>query len=207
MRPLYFIGWLISWTAARVIFRMKVHNKENFPGEGAFILASNHISLADPQFVGSTVNREIHFLAKKELFRNRYFAKLLKRLNTHPVNRTGFDKEVLEMAVEILLSGEPIVMFPEGTRGKKGKLLPARPGIGKIARAARVPVVPIYVTGTNKLLACFLGTKKLNLFVGPPVTTEQVANYADDKNGYRELAGEIMNRIKDLKEQFDGRVN
>ena len=98
-------------------------------------------------------------------------------------------------------------MFPEGTRGKNGEFLPARPGIGKIARTAKIPVVPVYVEGTDKLLACFIGKKKLNIVIGPPVTSDKIVSFVDDKNGYRELADEIMNRIKDLKEQFDRRVN
>ncbi len=207
MKPLYLIGWIISWTAARLIFRMKVHHKENIPGNGAFILASNHISLADPQIVGSAVNKGIHFLAKKELFRNRFFGNILRRVNAHPLNRAGFDKKALETAVEILQSGESMVIFPEGTRGRKDELLPVRPGIGKIARTAKVPIVPVYVTGSDNLLACFIGKKRLNLFVGPPMTIDKIKSYDDDKNGYRELAEEIMNRIKDLKAQFDRRVN
>ncbi len=184
-----------------------MYDKENIPKEGAFILASNHISLADPQFVGSAVSREIHFLAKKELFRNRFFAKLLTRLNTHPVNRTGFDKKVLETAVDVLQAGEPIVIFPEGTRGRNGELLPARPGIGMIARTAGVPVVPVYVRGTDKLKSCFFGKEKLILCVGRSIAEDEIINYDNDKNGYRELAGDILNRIKELKEEFDRRVN
>lgn len=204
MKPLYLIGWILSWTAARLIFRMKVHHKENIPKNDAFILASNHISFADPQFVGSVVKREIHFLAKKELFNNKIFANILRRVNTHPVNRTGFDKKLLETAVEVLQSGEPIIMFPEGTRGRNGKLLPARPGIGKIARMANVPVVPAYVSGTDKLSACFFGREKLVVVVGSPMNPEKIESYDDDKEGYRELANEIMNRIKDLKEEYNG---
>ncbi|MCP4706789.1 MAG: 1-acyl-sn-glycerol-3-phosphate acyltransferase [candidate division Zixibacteria bacterium] len=207
MRLLYLIGWIISWVAARLIFRMKVHYKDNIPGKGAFILASNHISMADPQFVGSVVTREIHFLAKKELFNNRFFASILTKLNTHPVNRTGFDKKVMETAAGILRAGEPILMFPEGTRGKNGKLKSARPGIGKIARTAKIPVVPAYVSGTDKLLACFFGKEKLNLYIGSSITIENIESYTDDKNGYRELANETMKRIKDLKTESDRRVN
>ena len=207
MKPLYLIGWIISWIASRLIFRMKVHHKENIPKEGAFILASNHISLADPQFVGSTVKREIHFLAKKELFKNKIFGSILRMVNTHPVNRTGFDKQVIETAVEVLHAGEPIIMFPEGTRGRKGKFLPARPGIGKIAKAAEAQVVPAYVSGTDKLSACFWGKEKLNLFIGTPLTVDEIKDFSDDKDGYRNLADEIMNRIKELKANYIGRVN
>jgi len=147
--------------------------------------------------VGSAVNKEIHFLAKRELFRNRFFGNILRRVNAHPLNRAGFDKKALETAVGILQSGEPMVIFPEGVR----------PGVGKIARTAKVPVVPLYINGSDKLLACLFGRKKLNLFVGPPMTADKIMSYDDDKDGYRELAEEIMNRIKDLKAEFDRRVN
>jgi 1-acyl-sn-glycerol-3-phosphate acyltransferase len=207
MKPLYLFGWTISWIAARLIFRMKIYQKENLPHTGAYILASNHISLADPQFVGSAVSREMHFLAKKELFKNRFFGNILRRVNAHPLNRAGFDKKALETAVRVLQSGEPMIIFPEGTRGRDGNFLPVRPGIGKIARTAKVPVVPAYVTGTDKLSACFSGRKKPGLIIGHPITVEEIGDYNDDKQGFRELAEEIMDRIKNLKDKLDRRVN
>ncbi len=71
---------------------------------------------------------------------------------------------------------------------------------------AKVPVVPVYVSGTDKLAACFIGKEKLNVVIGQPVTTDKITSFDDDKDGYRGLADEIMNRIKDLKAEFDGRL-
>ncbi len=207
MKPLYLIGWCLSWTMARLIFRMKVHNREFIPRKGAFILASNHISLADPQIVGSSVNRAMHFMAKRELFSNRFFGGILRRVNAHPLNRAGFDRKALETAITVLNSGEALIIFPEGTRARGVDFLPAHPGIGKIARSALVPVVPALVSGSNDLLSCFLGKKKLNVIFGRAIAADSIAEYPDDKTGYRKLADDIMDKIKDLKSELDRRVN
>ena len=207
MKPLYFIGWLLSWTTARIVFRMKVHHRENIPDKGPFIIASNHKSLADPQIVGSQIHTDVHFMAKKELFRNPIFGRILKRVNAHPINRAGFDRKAIETAMNILQSGESIVIFPEGTRAKKVDFLPVRPGIGKIARTALAPVLPVFVSGSNKLSACFWGKERLNIFFGKIMTSEQITEYEDNKDGYRKLAENIMDRIKDLKIESDRRVN
>jgi len=207
MKPLYLIGWLLSWTIARLIFRAKVFNRKFLPVRGPFILASNHKSVADPQLVGSSVNRALHFMAKKELFENKFFGMILRRVNAHPLNRAGFDRTALETAIKVLKSGQPLIIFPEGTRARNTDFLPVRPGIGKIARSAMVPVVPAYVSGSDDLKKCFWGKKRLNVIFGPEISTDKISEFGDDKDGYRQLSKEIMNRIKDLKSELEGRVN
>ncbi|UCD17981.1 MAG: 1-acyl-sn-glycerol-3-phosphate acyltransferase, partial [Candidatus Zixiibacteriota bacterium] len=93
-------------------------HKENIPKDGPFILASNHISLTDPPILGASVSRPVHFMAKKELFKNRAFGALLRRLNAYPVNRRGFDKAAIRTAISLLRSAQGMVIFPEGTRAR-----------------------------------------------------------------------------------------
>jgi len=202
MKPLYAIGWSLAVLITRLVFRMKIVNETNIPRSGPFILASNHISLADPPFLGSAVHRPVHFIAKRELFKNRLFGTILRRVNAIPVNRRGFDKKAIESSMAALGSDGGIVVFPEGTRSHTDDFLKPHPGVGMLARNATVPVVPAYIHGTNKLRACFWGKERMAVVFGAPIDSVRVAEFSKDKDGYRALAGAVMERIKDLKADF-----
>ena len=202
MKPLYSIGWSLSWILSHLLLRIEVIDREYVPKKGSFLLACNHKSVTDPPILGSTVGREMHFMAKKELFKNRFFGGLISRVNAHPVNRHGFDKSAIDSALKILANDEAMVMFPEGTRALKGAFLKPHPGIGLVARTAVVPVVPAYIHGTDNLSGCFWGREKLGVIFGEPIDSGEIAAYSKDKEGYRRLAADIMNRIKDLQNEF-----
>jgi 1-acyl-sn-glycerol-3-phosphate acyltransferase len=187
---------------ARLIFRIRIFNKENVPSSGALILASNHISYLDPPLAGSFVGREIHFMAKKELFRNRLFGKLISYHNAHPINRKGFDKAAIDLADKLLRSQQGLIIFPEGTRAKGGEFLPPRPGIGLIALSTMTPVLPLYIHGANNLANCFWGKDRLGIIFGRPIGGDEMAGYSRDKEGYRRFAEYIMERIRGLKDEF-----
>ncbi|MCX6826401.1 MAG: lysophospholipid acyltransferase family protein [candidate division Zixibacteria bacterium] len=184
------------------LFRFRILQLEHVPAIGPFIVACNHISYFDPPLVGAAIPREINFMAKKELFKNKLFGKLLGRVNAHPINRGGFDKAALNTAIRILKTGQAILIFPEGTRAKYGDFLPPRPGIGLIAIKTIVPVIPAYINGTNQLRACLLGRERMGVIFGKPFSQEEIAGYQDNKGDYQKLAGEIMERIRSLKEKF-----
>jgi 1-acyl-sn-glycerol-3-phosphate acyltransferase len=193
---------VIIQTLTRILFRIKIVGHQHIPKTGGFILASNHISYYDPPLMGSFAWREMHFMAKKELFRNRIFGALISHLNAHPINRNGFDKSAIDTVVALLKKGKNVVIFPEGTRAKGVDFLPARPGIAMIAQASGVPVVPAFISGSNHLKACFFGKMRMSIIFGPPMTADEIAAFSKDKEGYRRLADEILNRIRILKEDY-----
>ncbi len=202
MKPLYAIGWSLSALITRIVFRMKIVNKNKIPRSGPFILASNHISLVDPPFLGSAVKRPMYFIAKRELFTGRLFGTILRRVNAIPVNRRGFDKKAIESAMTGLTSDEGMVIFPEGTRSRTDDFLKPHPGVGLLARNADVPIVPAYIHGTNRLRACFWGKEKMAVVFGDPIDAGHVAAFPKDKDGYRALADTVMERIRALKNDF-----
>jgi 1-acyl-sn-glycerol-3-phosphate acyltransferase len=202
MRFSYHAAAILITSVFRFFFGAKARYKQNVPPGGPFILASNHISYYDPPLIGSFAGREMHFMAKRELFRNPFLGKLISHFNAHPINRTGFDKTAIDTAIAILKSGEGILIFPEGTRAKNGDFLPPRPGIGLIGISSLVPIIPTYIVGSNRLWRCFLRREKLEIIFGRPLTVEELSRYSKDKEGYQRLAGEIMERIKGLKDEF-----
>jgi 1-acyl-sn-glycerol-3-phosphate acyltransferase len=202
MKPLYRLCWLLIRAFMATYCRLKIVGIENVPETGGFILASNHISAVDPPFLGSSVKRQLHYMAKKELFSNFILGPLIKRVNAIPVDRGIFDRNALERSKEILNNGGGLIMFPEGTRSKTGQLGKGKPGIGLLARTAMVPIVPAYIHNSkvfHKIL--FLG-RRLTIGFGEPISAEWVAGIDDSKDGYRAIAAEVMERIKLLRAQI-----
>lgn len=187
---------------SRLVFRFKILGNENIPKKGPFILACNHISYIDPPFAGCNIRRLVHFMAKKELFKNWFLGRIITITKTHPISRGIFDRGALETAIQVLKSGDGLVIFPEGTRARKGDFLPARPGIGMVAIQAGVMVVPTYIHGTNRLSDSFWGRFKPGIIYGQPIGIDEITAMKQDKESYRRLADNIMSRIKLLKTEL-----
>ncbi len=133
----------------RVWFRLGRHGREHIPAEGPVLLAANHRSFLDPFVLGAMTKRPIYYVAKKELFEKRWQAWLLNALGAFPVDRGASDPEMLETARAILARGDAVLMFPEGTRVRRGPLGTPKRGLARLALETRVPVVPLAVVGSD----------------------------------------------------------
>jgi 1-acyl-sn-glycerol-3-phosphate acyltransferase len=153
--PLYLLAGSISWPVVKVGFRLRSRGIENLP-DGGFVLAANHTSNFDPWPLGIPLfpHRQLRFMAKSELF-NPILKPILVGGGAFPVRRGQADLEAIGRAVELVRDGEVVVMFPEGTRRKKGlrKKHEARAhtGSARIALTAGVPLVPAAIKGTDRL--------------------------------------------------------
>ena len=152
---LYLLAGSISWPVVKVGFRLRARGIENLP-DGGFVLAANHTSNFDPWPLGIPLfpHRQLRFMAKSELF-NPILKPILVGGGAFPVRRGQADLEAIGRAVELVRDGEVVVMFPEGTRRKKGlrKKHEARAhtGAARIALTAGVPLVPAAIKGTDRL--------------------------------------------------------
>jgi len=194
--------WLVR-TFFKVFFGLKIYGEENLKFRENFIFASNHLSYADPPIVGSTLNREVTFLAKKELFENPIFAWLIRKYHAIPVDREEVDKTTMKLILQKLKSGESILMFPEGTRSRDGKLGQFKGGLGFIALNTRRTIIPIYISGSNKLKECFLRKEKLIVRMGPPIRIplEYVTN--NKKQDYILISKMVENELRMLKDETE----
>lgn len=154
--PAYLLIALVSYLPVRLLYRLRARGRENVPRRGGAVLASNHVSNFDPWPLGLPLfpRRYLRFMAKSEL----YWWPLtwvLKGGGAFPVRRGERDLEAIETAVRLCREGELVVMFPEGTRRRKGlrKKWEARPhtGAARIAIEAGVPLIPAAVKGTDRL--------------------------------------------------------
>src|SRR6185312_6395485 len=207
MNFVYFLGWCFFRTIYATYFRWRVFNAERVPLQGPVILASNHASFLDPPLAGSGVNRAINYLARDTLFRYPGIGALLRSWNAVPVDREGGGAAGLKAILDRLLAGGAIILFPEGTRTRDGKLQPARSGIGLTVIKSDAAVVPVRVFGTFE--AYSRHTKiplphRVEVKYGRPMYFKKLRAEAKTctkprlKEIYQEVANEIMAEIAKL---------
>ncbi len=201
IKILYYAGWSLTRIISTLIFRIKTYGQEHFPETGGCIVATNHISYFDPLMVGSWAPRQMYFLAKRELFKNKIFGNVIHRTNALPISRGTVDREALRQSMEVIKDGFPLLVFPEGTRSKTGEFLEPKLGIGMMARRAECPIVPGYIQGSNRLKDCFWGRIRMMIVYGEPIPAEWVRAQPADKDGYMAIGREVMRRITALREE------
>jgi 1-acyl-sn-glycerol-3-phosphate acyltransferase len=145
------VGWLV-----RLLFgRSRVEGLENVPRDGAFLPASPPLSLADPPTTGWAAGyrtrRVIHFMAKEEMRRWPILGWLATQSAVFFVRRGEADRAAHRAALELLASGRPIALFPEGTRSRNGVLSSAQSGVALLAMRSGAPVVPVGISGTERI--------------------------------------------------------
>jgi 1-acyl-sn-glycerol-3-phosphate acyltransferase len=196
VRPHYRIGWALARWFVRLLWGFRTEGAARVPATGPVLLASNHISGWDPLLVGLGCRRESHFLAKEELFRNPFLGGLIRAYNAIPVRRGASDRTALRRAVEVLRSGGVMLMFPEGTRSRDGRLREGRPGAAWVATTAGAPVVPVWITGSRDLGGAFRRRTRLLVRYGRPLPPPPDGDYrglSDDvMRSIGELAGEVI---------------
>jgi cytidylate kinase len=187
----------------RLFFGLKICGAENLRYREHFIFASNHISYADPPIVGSCLNREVSFVAKKELFRNRFFGWLIRSYNAIPIDREESDRKTLKLIINKLKRRESVLMFPEGTRSKTGEIERLKGGIGFLSLHTRTTIVPVFIKGSNELKDCLLRRKSLEVRIGYPIRLLQGYQPADKKLDYRLLNQMVYESLRMLKDESE----
>ena len=175
----YMLVALLSWPLLHGLFRLRARGREHIPDSG-FVLAANHNSNFDPWPLGLPLwpRRYLRFMAKSELFWTP-FKQFATAAGAFPVRRGQADTEALETATQLCREGHIVVMFPEGTRRKKGlrkrREARAHTGAARIALEAGVPLVPAGIVGTDRLGR--LG--QLRVAYGPAIPLDDLAGRDD----------------------------
>lgn len=181
----------------------EVRGREHVPRTGGLIVAPNHTSFWDPPLVGAAAKRELHFLAKEELFRTPVLGPLIRAFNAIPIRRGMADLRGLKRAIEVLEGGGALLVFPEGSRMRGGQLHPARPGIGLLAVSGDAWIVPAFVSGTNRPRRWLIRREKVRIWFGPARHWRDYAGEADTEPGralYQRIGNEVMRDIGALRE-------
>ena len=180
---------------ASLVFGFSVKYADRVPRTGGIIIACNHISDFDPPVLGFAIPRTVAYMAKKELFSSRFGDFFLRKLNAFPVDRSGLDTMAVRTAISLLKRGEAVVIFPEGTRSRDGRMLSVKAGISLIAMASGVPVVPAFIWGTDHPAEC-IGRRRAEFSVcfGRIMENSELKK-VKEKDGNRAVARRIAGAI------------
>lgn len=201
----------------RLLFAATIIGRRNMPESGGVILASNHLSFFDSVILSLLARRPVSFLAKAEYFTGKGFKGWLSRIffesiDAIPVYRDSASaaQDALDAGLERLVDGEAFAMYPEGTRSLDGRLYRGKTGVAWLALTANVPVVPVALTGTDKIQP--VGSRgirlaKLRVEFGQPM---DLSSYGAASSGKarREATDAIMDAIGAMSgQEFAGIYN
>lgn len=198
----------------RSYFNLEVSNRENLLLNGPYIIAANHASHLDTgavlaavgEALGASEAKRVHVLGARDYFFNTpakrwFFATFL---NVVPIEREEASLAGLRMVKNILSSGEPILIFPEGTRSRSGELQSFKPGLGLLALELNVPIVPAYIEGTFESLPAGKALPRrhrIRVAFGRPVTMDRYRPNGSDTTSdevYRKIAADIRDVILEM---------
>jgi 1-acyl-sn-glycerol-3-phosphate acyltransferase len=195
-----FVRWLVrTLYFGLVTGGMRSVGEENVPRTGAVIVAPNHVSNLDPPITACGTKRQIAFMAKEQLFKG-IFGKLIASLGAFPVRRGEGDTESIRKAIALLEEGRALLVFPEGTRGDGGTMLPINRGVGMLAKRTGAQVVPVGIAGTHMVMPRGKKGRRhpITITYGRPFTYKEIAEGHSDKEARDLFAQELENRIRAL---------
>ena len=190
-------------SVCKVLFRVRVAGKENVPRSGAYIVAPSHRSILDVPFSAFVTTRTIRYLAKEELFSTSFGSKFFTALGAVRVERGTADRAALRALEAELARGEPVAVFPEGTRESGPRIAPLFDGAAYLAVKLGVPIVPVGVGGSEGILPkgkLFPRPRRVAVVVGKPIfppAMEGRARRATATKLTAELAAELQRVFTD----------
>ncbi|MGH7233596.1 MAG: lysophospholipid acyltransferase family protein [Nitrospiraceae bacterium] len=199
---IYWCLWLLFYVLGRLFFRYRAIGRENIPQQGGLLVAANHASFLDIPLLGCGIPRRAAFLGRQDLFPVPGLKGILQWLGWIPIRHDRLDRTGFGKAIELIKSGKVVVIYPEGTRTRDGKLHPGKPGIGTIVAQTGCPVVPAYIRGTYEALpmkSWRLRLHPVQVTYGKPIDFSMDARrYAGKKELYRHVSRTVMAHIAEL---------
>ena len=201
-RILYRVLRAIVLALCKALFRLRIEGRANFP-PGPFILSPVHRSFIDTPIAGMATSRRLRFMGKESLWEIRLLGALLSVLGGFPVERGTADRTALRAATDVLSLGEPLVMFPEGTRrtGDRVRRDDMLDGPAFVAARAGVPIVPVGLGGTVRALpvgSVVPRPRRVVIVVGDPIPPPAKVQGRVSRRAVRELTDRLYRELSDL---------
>ena len=184
---IYKIFKILALIVFKILYRCEIVGLENMPDQGPFIIAANHKSNLDPLMISALVKPQIRWMAKKELYENKFLAALMNSVGAFPVDRQANDIKAVKTAMKILKSNQILGVFPEGTRVKEIDPSKVKSGVALLAHRTKSKIVPIYVEGNYKIF------RKIKVYVRPSIDLSEHKKLTQEE--YHEISQEMIKII------------
>jgi cytidylate kinase len=203
---LYKLNVLFFYCFFKIFYRVKCYGIENIPN-GAAIIAPNHVSFIDPPLVGAFYPKEVHVLANEYLFKVPVVGWVIKRLNVHSVSGTAQDSSTIKAVSSVLLKGNQVIIFPEGSRSKTGELLPFKRGVAMLSSLTNAAVVPAVIIGAYQIFPRGAIFPKLwgrcALVFGKPLIWESYEHIEGGKKEQQKaMTDDLEKALKELQAEY-----
>lgn len=191
--------WSLVTPLFKTYFRGKVQGKPHIPRHGGAIIVSNHGSYFDPPLIAGGVGRPVAFMAKQELFRVPLLKPIIELYGAYPVNRGSADRSAIKSAIKALNQGWLVGLFLEGTRTPDGRIHKPKLGASLIAAKAQVPIIPVSLWGTERILQGGKLPKPVPLtlrigeIIEPPASSDRPQLQATTNH-----CAQVLNQLHDL---------
>ena len=195
----HLLKWPVVSPLLHTYFRGHIYGADKVPKSGAAIAVSNHASYFDPPIISNCIGRPVAFMAKQELFQIPVFKNAIALYGAYPVNRSISDRSAIRAALQALESGWIAGIFLQGTRTKDGRITNPKSGAALIAAKAQVPLIPISLWGTEKILSGSSLPKPVPLtirigdLIEPPKSTKR-----EELNAVTAECAKVINQLHDL---------
>ena len=207
----WFMKHFVAGPLLKSIFRPWVVGTEKIPAEGGVILASNHLSFIDSIILPLVVDRRVSFLAKSDYFTRTGFKGWLMKsfmlaTGQLPIDRSGgkASEDSLNSGLAVLARGSVLGIYPEGTRSPDAKLYRGRTGVARMILEAGVPVVPIAMMDTEKVMPIgrrIPKVRRIGIIAGDPLDFSRFEGMEGDRFILRSITDEIMYELHALSAQ------
>lgn len=177
-----------------IFYGFKKPDNSAVPENEGIIICANHPALRDPIFIAESFDRQLTFMAKKELFKFKPFAALIKALGAFPVDRQNGDIAAVKTAIKLLRSGNALLIFPQGTRSQKSDNTPGKQGAVRLAILTGAKILPVGITEKNHIF------KKAKVTFGKPMDYSEYKKQHLEEADYEKLTKELMDIIYSLAE-------
>lgn len=199
-----FVRGLIA-ILAKLLFRLRIEGADHIPAQGAFVLAPVHRSNLDFALVAPITKRRMRYMGKDSLWKGpKIFGSFISALGAFPVHRGSADREALRRCIEVIDRGEPLVLFPEGTRQSGPIVEDIFEGAAYVATRAGVPIIPVGIGGSERAMpkgSKLIKPGRIVLVVGPPLEAERPT---DGSRPSRRAVHELTERLhKEVQRLFD----
>ena len=194
---------------SRLFWRLTVDGTEHVPKTGSFILAPVHRSNIDSPVVAACSPRRLRYLGKQEMWKYRAPAAVFNAMKGIPVNRGTPDRDALRRCVDALHAGEPLVVFPEGSRRSGPVVDELFEGVAYMATKAGVPIIPVGIGGSEQAMpkgAKFIHPVKVHLVIGPPIHPEVSETGKTPRRAVRELNDKLYAELQRLFDEAQAKV-